>query len=80
MGDAPYGKHGKTYGGAARVRTLLTLGTPHYSLEKYPFGRIPENLAANVVDSDGSDPLTVRIPTTMIACGPRREPREAPSR
>ena len=56
MGDAPYGKNGKTYGGAARVQTLLTLGTPHYSLEKYPFGRIPENLAANVVDSDGSDP------------------------
>ena len=59
MGDAPYGTHGKTYGGAARVQTLLTLGTPHYSLEKYPFGRIPENLAANVVvdsgPSDGSD-------------------------
>ena len=41
MGSRPY-SGGVVYAGAARVRTLLTLGTPHYSLERYPFGRVPE--------------------------------------
>ena len=35
MGSRPY-SGGVVYAGAARVRTLLTLGTPHYSLERYP--------------------------------------------
>ena len=57
MGDAPYA-NGKVYGGAPRVKTLLTLGTPHTSLEEYPFGRVPERLADVVktgsVGSNGS--------------------------
>jgi hypothetical protein len=32
------------YGGARKTTLLLTLGTPHYSLERYPFGRVPEKL------------------------------------
>lgn len=32
------------YGRANRVHTLVTLGSPHKSKEKYPFGRFPEKL------------------------------------
>ena len=54
MGDAPY-VNGRVYGGAPRVKTLLTLGTPHNSLEEYPFGRVPERLADVVkTGSNGS--------------------------
>ena len=42
LGSSPY--LGRTYGGARKTRVLLTLGTPHYSLERYPFGRAPEKL------------------------------------
>ena len=41
MGSEPY-SGGVVYAGGSRVDTLLTLGTPHYSLEEYPFGRVPE--------------------------------------
>ena len=34
-GRAPYAGH-------QYVETLVTLGTPHLSIEKYPFGRVPE--------------------------------------
>jgi len=40
MGGEIY--NGKKYDGASRVSTLVCLGTPHYSQEKYPFGRVPE--------------------------------------
>ena len=42
LGSAPY--LGRVYGGARKTTLLLTLGTPHYSLERYPFGRVPEKL------------------------------------
>jgi pimeloyl-ACP methyl ester carboxylesterase len=42
LGSAPY--KGRVYGGARKTTLLLTLGTPHYSLERYPFGRVPEKL------------------------------------
>ena len=38
---------GRVYGGAKKTRVLLTLGTPHYSLERYPFGRVSEKLFAD---------------------------------
>ena len=41
MGRAPYAGRA-AYAGADRVAALITLGTPHYSLEAYPFGRVPE--------------------------------------
>lgn len=37
LGGVPY--NGETFGLAPLVHTLLTLGTPHQSLEAYPFGR-----------------------------------------
>ena len=42
LGSVPYA--GTAYDGARRfgVRSLVTLGTPHNSLERYPFGRVPE--------------------------------------
>ena len=42
LGSEPY--CGVTYNGALVTKTLCTLGTPHYSLEEYPFGRVPEKL------------------------------------
>eukprot|EP00898_Chlorokybus_atmophyticus_P000732 jgi/Chlat1/165/Chrsp1S03104 len=40
MGERVY--DGEVYGHAGMVASLLTLGTPHLSNEKYPFGRVPE--------------------------------------
>jgi hypothetical protein len=56
MGSRPY-SGGVVYAGAARVRTLLTLGTPHYSLERYPFGRVPERRERDglLADNDEKD-------------------------
>mmetsp|Transcript_35611 Transcript_35611/g.100805 ORF Transcript_35611/g.100805 Transcript_35611/m.100805 type:complete len:322 (+) Transcript_35611:195-1160(+) len=34
--------NGRQYGHAPLVSTVVTLGTPHQSLEAYPFGRVPE--------------------------------------
>ena len=45
LGSSPY--MGRVYGGAKKTRVLLTLGTPHYSLERYPFGRVSEKLFAD---------------------------------
>ena len=45
LGSSPY--MGRVYGGAKKTRVLLTLGTPHYSLERYPFGRVAEKLFAD---------------------------------
>ena len=41
---------GATYGYSDRVHTLVTLGTPHSSIEQYPFGRAAERLAGGNVD------------------------------
>lgn len=35
--------NGRRYGHAPLVHSLVTLGTPHRSLEAYPFGRVPES-------------------------------------
>ena len=50
-GRAPY-SGGKRYRGVDRCDVLLTLGTPHYSLEAYPFGRIEERRAGDGLDED----------------------------
>jgi hypothetical protein len=42
LGPVPY--QGKKYDRAPLVRSLVTLGTPHTSIEAYPFGRVPERL------------------------------------
>eukprot|EP00899_Mesostigma_viride_P003535 jgi/Mesvir1/13182/Mv06144-RA.2 len=33
---------GRRYGFGPHIGSLITLGTPHYSVEEYPFGRVPE--------------------------------------
>lgn len=38
LGSQPY--QGCVYGRCDRVRSLVTLGTPHLSIEAYPFGRV----------------------------------------
>lgn len=53
MGSRPY-SGGVVYAGGSRVDTLLTLGTPHYSLEAYPFGRIPESRNGERLEEDTS--------------------------
>ena len=40
MGNEKY--NGVAYGHEATVERLITLGTPHLSVEKYPFGRVRE--------------------------------------
>lgn len=42
LGDVKY--QGKSYARANRVHTLVTLGSPHLSREKYPCRRVPERL------------------------------------
>ena len=37
LGSVPY--NGEVFNLAPKVHTLVTLGTPHLSLEDYPFGR-----------------------------------------
>lgn len=37
LGSQPY--DGKVFGLSPLVHTLVTLGTPHESMEAYPFGR-----------------------------------------
>lgn len=37
LGSVPY--DGQVFGLSPLVHTLVTLGTPHQSLEAYPFGR-----------------------------------------
>ena len=54
LGRAPY-SGGKRYRGVDRCDVLLTLGTPHYSLEAYPFGRIEERRAGDGLDEDLAD-------------------------
>lgn len=42
---------GVTYGRAPLVASLVTLGSPHGSLERYPFGRAEEALRGPVLDA-----------------------------
>jgi hypothetical protein len=51
---------GRVYGGAKKTRVLLTLGTPHYSLERYPFGRVSEKLFADAEARAGFEREAVR--------------------
>ena len=37
-----------------RVKRLITLGTPHYSKEQYPFGRVKEHVSSGDRDFDSS--------------------------
>ena len=38
LGSQPY--QGRVYGRCDCVKSLVTLGTPHLSIEAYPFGRV----------------------------------------
>ena len=58
LGSSPY--MGRVYGGAKKTRVLLTLGTPHYSLERYPFGRVSEKLFADAEARAGFEREAVR--------------------
>jgi len=48
LGDEMY--NGQQFGRSSLVHTLVTLGTPHSSLEAYPFGRVPESRAGERAD------------------------------
>jgi hypothetical protein len=52
LGDVPY--QGKVYGFKRTVSRLISLGTPHYSKEQYPFGRVKESIAGGPWGADGS--------------------------
>lgn len=51
LGDVPY--QGTVYGAKTMVNTLVTLGTPHHSIEKYPFGRMDETIDISYIISNG---------------------------
>jgi hypothetical protein len=53
LGSEPYA--GRAYGLAPLVSTLVTLGTPHQSLEAYPFGRAQEKWLLNSYASSAAD-------------------------
>ena len=59
LGSSPY--MGRVYGGAKKTRVLLTLGTPHYSLERYPFGRVSEKLFADAEARAGFEREAVQV-------------------
>jgi pimeloyl-ACP methyl ester carboxylesterase len=44
LGDVPYQDKVYHASSGGMVSTLVTLGTPHHSIEQYPFGRIKESL------------------------------------
>ncbi|KAI3429410.1 hypothetical protein D9Q98_005505 [Chlorella vulgaris] len=48
LGSEPY--QGVRYGRSSMVHTLLTLGSPHQSIEAYPFGRVQEALTGPNLD------------------------------
>jgi pimeloyl-ACP methyl ester carboxylesterase len=61
LGNIPY--QGKIYGHSDRVDKLITLGTPHHSIEKYPFGRFDEK----IVSDDPMLPPNARVSSLQYA-------------
>ena len=61
LGDTPY--QGKIYGHADQVDKLITLGTPHHSIEKSPFGRFDEK----IVFDDPMLPSNARVSSLQYA-------------
>lgn len=62
LGDIPYQK--RVYNAKTMVNTLVTLGTPHYSLEQYPFGRIDESIDVSHIHA--SDAILQHIKTSSL--------------
>lgn len=60
LGDVPYQDKVYHASSGGMVSTLVTLGTPHHSIEQYPFGRIKESLRLppHVYVSEDSDITT----------------------
>mmetsp|Transcript_544 Transcript_544/g.956 ORF Transcript_544/g.956 Transcript_544/m.956 type:complete len:222 (-) Transcript_544:291-956(-) len=67
LGDEVY--NGEVFGRSSQVSTLVTLGTPHTSLEAYPLGRVPETR----VGESSELPETARMSSLRFAnhCYPR---------
>ena len=53
---------GQLYGLASKVHTLITLGSPHKSIEKYPIPRIPEKLH---IEGEEDFPTDKRCTSTL---------------
>jgi len=53
---------GHSYGLASKVHTLITLGSPHKSIEKYPIPRIPEKLH---IEGEEDFPTDKRCTSTL---------------
>lgn len=76
LGSVPY--NGQVFALSPLVHTLVTLGTPHQSLEAYPFGRaeeawlIKEEYPADVVTSlqfaNHHYPDAASLQPTAVAC------------
>lgn len=65
LGDVPY--QGRIYNAKGMVSTLVTLGTPHHSLEQYPFGRIEENIDVSHISNQVMDnDLLKKIKTSSL--------------
>mmetsp|Transcript_8605 Transcript_8605/g.13998 ORF Transcript_8605/g.13998 Transcript_8605/m.13998 type:complete len:170 (-) Transcript_8605:135-644(-) len=55
MGSPSLSYNGRRYHGAPLVSSLICLGTPHYSLEDYPFGRVKETIRGERLEEGGED-------------------------
>ena len=62
LGDVPY--QGRVYNAKSMVNTLFTLGTPHLSVEQYPFGRIDECIDVSHIHASGD--VLQRIKTSSL--------------
>jgi len=62
LGDVPY--QGRVYNAKTMTSTLVTLGTPHQSLEQYPFGRIDESIDVSHIHA--SDDVLEKIQTSSL--------------
>jgi hypothetical protein len=75
LGSVPYKGH--VFGLRGLVHTLVCLGTPHASLEAYPFGRaeVCERLLCRLLCAYGHSSSTTTHPTLATPCAaPHRSP------
>lgn len=76
LGGVPY--NGETFGLSPLVHTLVTLGTPHQSLEAYPFGRaeeawicklgLPADISTSLEYANYHYPDAHSLQPTRVAC------------
>lgn len=66
MGGEPY--QGVRYGRQGLVSSLVTLGTPHNSVEQYPFGRAEEALELPPASGGGAPPPAGATTSSLQFC------------